>query len=362
MWKSVAVVAAAVVGGVSGQITSSCNPLNKTCPSDPAFPYGTTFIDFTKGESSYLSTISGESGKVTYNESGVNFIITSMDDSPTIASTDYMWWGDVKFFCRAAAGPGIVSSVVLFSNTEDEIDYEWVGYQNDYVQSNYFFQGQADGWTRGRYEKVDDVFYEFHEYEVYWTESVLEWLVDGVVVRTLKRPSNDSYPQTPCQLRLGNWVGGNPSEQQAGTIEWAGGDANMDDAPFTMTCSNITVTHFTDASDFYYVGHTGLQDSVHTNGTSDNSTSSSSTSASSTKTSSSSVESSTQSSESTTTTTSQSSEASVTSFTSTSAASSSASASSTSVQSSTNAAANAVMSVSITSFIVGMCGFVTLLL
>ena len=64
---------------------------------------------------------------------------------------------------------------------------------------------------------------EFHTYGIEWTESQITWSIDGTAVRTLVADEADGqYPQTPCQLRIGAWSGGDPSNTE-GVIQWAGG-------------------------------------------------------------------------------------------------------------------------------------------
>lgn len=60
---------------------------------------------------------------------------------------------------------------------------------------------------------------KFHKYGVEWTAEKIDWLIDGVVVRTLtpSQVKGDYYPQTPMTARIGVWAGGDPDNTQ-GTI------------------------------------------------------------------------------------------------------------------------------------------------
>lgn len=85
---------------------------------------------------------------------------------------------------------GIITSAITMSDVKDEIDWEWVGASNDEVQSNYFFLGIADYVnTKGKTHKVEGAKAsdEWHTYTLDWQEEELKWLIDGTVVRTLKK-------------------------------------------------------------------------------------------------------------------------------------------------------------------------------
>ena len=42
-----------------------------------------------------------------------------------------------------------------------------------------------------------------------------------------------NYPQTPVNVRIGIWAGGDPANDP-GTIEWSGGETDYSAGPFTM--------------------------------------------------------------------------------------------------------------------------------
>jgi beta-glucanase (GH16 family) len=58
-----------------------------------------------------------------------------------ISSTAYMWYGNVKARLKTSRGRGVVSAFILFSDIQDEIDYEWVGVDLETAQTNFYFQG-----------------------------------------------------------------------------------------------------------------------------------------------------------------------------------------------------------------------------
>jgi hypothetical protein len=61
-----------------------------------------------------------------------------------LASTTYMWYGNVKAKLKTSRGAGVVTAFILLSDVKDEIDYEFVGTDLGIAQTNYYFQGIPD--------------------------------------------------------------------------------------------------------------------------------------------------------------------------------------------------------------------------
>lgn len=190
---------------------------------------------------------------------------------------------------RAAPGTGIVSSAILESDDLDEIDWEWLGGSADEVQTNYFGKGNTTSYDRSATYDVSDAQSTSHNYTVVWTSSSTTWIIDGTTVRTLNYDdalSGKNYPQTPMNVRVGIWAGGDSSNSE-GTIEWAGGETDYDDGPFTMYVEKIEVTNYNPGSSYTYGDTSGDFDSIVIN-KDDGTSSTSGSSATATKTSSSS--------------------------------------------------------------------------
>ena len=58
-----------------------------------------------------------------------------------LATTDYIWYGNVKAKLKTSRGAGVVTAFILLSDVKDEIDYEFVGTELEVAQTNYYFQG-----------------------------------------------------------------------------------------------------------------------------------------------------------------------------------------------------------------------------
>jgi beta-glucanase (GH16 family) len=207
-------------------------------------------------------------GNVTTGANGAQFSINTVADGPTMQSNFYIYFGYVEAVIQAAPGQGIVSSFILESDDLDEIDWEMIGSQTTQVQSNYFGKGNTTTYDRGQFHPVTTPASTTHTYAIDWRQDQTVWYIDGVAVRTLNfadAVGGKNYPQTPMNIRLGNWVAGQASNNP-GTIQWAGGLANMGQAPFNMFCKSITVKNYNPAGSYSYGDLSGSYQSIKLSG------------------------------------------------------------------------------------------------
>ena len=138
MLSSIALCATLLAGTAFAQTYTDCNPLNSTnCPSDTALGTSATF-NFTNYASADSQIWNATSGTVNYQQDGGEFTISQRGDSPTIQSNFYIFFGRVSTVMKAAPGTGIVSSIVLESDDLDEIDWEMIGGNSTYAETNFF--------------------------------------------------------------------------------------------------------------------------------------------------------------------------------------------------------------------------------
>jgi len=284
---SAAALALAAAHGVSAQTSTTCNPLNETCPPDKALGKTIT-VDFTQGASDQFSLADGTT--LTYGSNGAEFTMVKEDDAPTITSVWYIFFGRVDVTLQAAPGTGIVSSFVMESDDLDEIDMEWLGGDTTQVETNYFGKGNTTTYDRATYVNVAAPQTGFHTYSIIWTSSSVQWLVDGNLVRTLNygdANGGKNYPQTPMRIKLGDWDGG-ASNSPEGTVQWAGGHSDMSKGPFTMYVKSMTIQDYsTGGSEYVYSDMSGDWQSIKISDGGSESSSSGSSSISSTPSSSS---------------------------------------------------------------------------
>lgn len=172
-------------------------------------------------------------------------------------------FGKVEITMKAAPGAGIVSTLVLLSDDLDEIDMEWLGADSTEVQTNYFGKGQVTTYNRGQFNPAPNNQGEFVTYTVEWTSSQITWSVGNTIVRVLTPATADAdqYPQTPMQVKLGAWSGGDPSNA-AGTIQWAQGPTNYADGPFTMVVQSLAITDYSTGTQYKYGNESGTWQSI----------------------------------------------------------------------------------------------------
>jgi beta-glucanase (GH16 family) len=245
------------------QTSTTCDPLNTTCPADPALGTEHTWnFNTTLDETIWNMT----TGTYKYDDTGAQFSLTGEGQSTLLSSNFYIFFGVVESHVKMAKGGGLVSSVVLESDDLDEVDWEWVGYNTSEVQSNFFGKGNDTTFDRGGTHYVPNADTEFHNYTTYWDQERLQWWIDGNMVRELLYDDKGTlggknYPQTPCRVKFSLWPAGQKSAAQ-GTIEWAGGLVDWDKAPFTMTLGALRVKDFHSGKEYTYSDHTGSFDSI----------------------------------------------------------------------------------------------------
>ncbi|KAK2766305.1 hypothetical protein FQN54_007822 [Arachnomyces sp. PD_36] len=243
---------------VAGQTFTDCNPLKKTCPPNPGLGTSKSF-DFTQGESGDF-VVTG--GTASYDGNGASLAVAKSGDAPTLTSNFYIFFGHVEFVIKAAPGTGIVSSAVMQSDDLDEIDWEWLGVDSAQVQTNYFGKGLTTSYDRGAFHPNPDNSATFHTYAVDWTADKITWSLDGAEVRTLlPADAGNEYPQTPMQIKVGNWAGGDPRNAQ-GTIDWAGGETDFNAGPYVMQVKSIDVTDYSSGSQYIYTDNSGSWQSI----------------------------------------------------------------------------------------------------
>ncbi|KAF2631370.1 glycoside hydrolase family 16 protein [Macroventuria anomochaeta] len=254
--------AASALAALAGaQTFTDCNPTEKECPNDPAMPQNFE-TDFTAGKDA-IKGWKQTAGSLTYNSEGAVFSVAKKGDAPTIGSEAYLHFGYVEVKMKAAPGQGIISSIVLQSDNLDEVDWEWIGGVDARVQMNYFGKGNTTTYDRMIEADVSSTQNEFHTYALNWTAESLTWLIDNKPMRTLNYADANggkNFPQTPCNVRLGNWPGGDSGNE--GTVQWAGGKVDYTKGPFNMTVASIKVTNYSPGTEYHWKDKTGSFESI----------------------------------------------------------------------------------------------------
>ncbi|OTB17894.1 glycoside hydrolase family 16 protein [Daldinia sp. EC12] len=240
----------------NGQLQPDCNPLHADCPSKKALPEGNYYVDFTKQKGPPSEWTVADSGAVDFTSNGAEFSYAKKGGAPNMWTDFYMLGGRYDVEMKIAPGQGVISSASLWSDTQDQIDFEFSGNQFGQtpfppkdgmwaLETNVFAQGKmwegAAIYQRDSYKPAE----QFHKYSVEWDEDDVNWYVDDKLVRSIHSkdtPQGFSFPQSPMKLQLGVWGGGDPNNNHW-TIQWAGGEVDMKSAPYTMTVKSVNITN-----------------------------------------------------------------------------------------------------------------------
>ncbi|KAI4157967.1 MAG: hypothetical protein LQ342_007861 [Letrouitia transgressa] len=245
------------------QTWTSCDPTKRAdCPADTAL--GLTHLFNLTSSTTDDDIWNTTAGTVNYGDDGAEFTINAKGDAPTIQSKFYLFFGEVEVHLRAATGVGVVSSVVLESDDLDEVDWELVGGNDTHAESNYFGKGNTSSYDRAVWHPIKNPQAEFHNYTTRWTKEKLEWFIDGESVRVLgfgEANGGKNYPQTPMNVRLGVWAGGDEGNDKD-TIKWAGGETDYDKGPYTMFVKRVRVTDFSRGKEYRYGDTSGSWESI----------------------------------------------------------------------------------------------------
>jgi len=278
--------------GIGAYCLGGCDPRSSfaldSCVPEPVCQSQThTFSDLSRiaANTEYL----GDSAKADWVSSGQpvsfqdNVLLTMAPDTvgTLLASTTYMWYGNVQAKFKTSRGQGVVTAFILLSDIKDEIDYEFVGADLGIAQTNYYFQG-IPAYVNSANITLADTFNNYHTYEIDWTPDTITWLVDGQVGRVKKRAdtwnatSNQwMFPQTPARVQLSLWPAGLASNG-IGTVDWAGGLVDWNSADIknngyyyatfesvTMSCYNASSAPGTNTGVSYtYNGYAGTNNTV----------------------------------------------------------------------------------------------------
>ncbi|KAI0545898.1 concanavalin A-like lectin/glucanase domain-containing protein [Xylaria curta] len=258
-----ALLALALVSSAAAQLTTKCNPTETTCPADPALGTSHTFyFNSTPPDGTFTS----EASPIVYDENnGATFTIAERGQSATLATDFYFFFGRTEVLMKAAKGQGIISSIVWGSDTLDEVDWEFKGGNDSFAFSNYYGKGNTNVTGTGGDHHMSGSIHDLHNYTSVWTKDKLEWHMDGQLVRTLLAVDANNtmnFPQTPMTLRLGMWVGGDSQHQAPGTVEWAGGETDFSQAPFSMYVQSAYIEDYSSGKEYTYSDKTGSWESI----------------------------------------------------------------------------------------------------
>lgn len=144
--------------GVGAYCLGGCDPIHsfslQSCtpaPSCKSQDYQLTNLDGITSNTQYLGDassskwVSSGTPKVFENQVLLTLSEEGASSSGTLlATTNYVWYGNVKATLKSSRGKGVVTAFILLSDVKDEIDFEFVGADLKTAQSNFYYQGITD--------------------------------------------------------------------------------------------------------------------------------------------------------------------------------------------------------------------------
>ncbi|KAJ7223670.1 concanavalin A-like lectin/glucanase domain-containing protein [Mycena haematopus] len=240
-------------GSTEAFCLGGCNPLYSntldSCLPNPVCENAVhTFADnsrvltnasFFDGNASAYDFVVDNGNIMNTNSSGgeLAMILTQANGGTRLSSTRYIHYGTVTARMKTGRWAGIVTAFITMSNVKDEIDWEFPGTNTTSAQSNYFWQGVVTTPNHGEIATgLTDTYSNYHDYTIDWQPDTLQFLIDGNVVRTLKKSDTivngvAEYPTTPARVQLSLWPAGTASSA-AGTVQWAGGLIDYNDPDY----------------------------------------------------------------------------------------------------------------------------------
>ncbi|KAJ4299573.1 hypothetical protein N0V90_004819 [Kalmusia sp. IMI 367209] len=258
--RSYIITASALAAFANAQTWTLCNPMEKDCENNPAIAenFESNFKDGESALKGWQQTAKGTE----FTDAGAVFSVKQKGDAPTIQSDGYLHFGYVEVTMKAASGSGIVSSIVLESDDLDEVDWEFIGSETNKAQMNYFGKGNTTVYDRMLKADVPNI-EEVHRYALNWTADALTWIIDDAPVRTLKYEEANggkNFPQTPCNVRIGIWAGGDSEDQ--GTQDWAGGKVDYSKAPFNQVVEKVKIINYSPGKEYEWTDKSGSWESI----------------------------------------------------------------------------------------------------
>lgn len=237
---------------------SKCNPrVDSTCFARNPGLDDDIFISFTEESPKFTNT--GNPGVIEYSlESNLKLTMQNRYDNPSVFSKFYIHYGKVEVEILAAAGSGVVSSFYLQSDDLDEIDVtEMFGGNPFEFQSNFFVKGNTTNYDRGGYHHTPaPPMGEYLKYTIEWTSQCIKWMMNDQLVRTVEKENIHGFPTSPMNLMFSLWAGGD-SQNQPGTIQWAGGQTDYSELPFSMSIRNLRVVDYSLGKQYTYGNKNG---------------------------------------------------------------------------------------------------------
>ncbi|CAI6093421.1 unnamed protein product, partial [Clonostachys chloroleuca] len=180
------------------------------------------------------------------NGKGAALGIWEPGHAPSLSTQHYVFFGKISVELLAASGQGVASSIVLKSDSGNEISWDILGTYDNQVQTSYLFHGDTDGKVYNQTSPFDSsIFTTFHTYLIEWTQYRIAFSIDGRDVLTwyIGDVPPEKWPQTPMKLHIGTWVPDKDREENS-LARWSGGPPSWERAPFMAYFRKVEINDF----------------------------------------------------------------------------------------------------------------------
>ncbi|KAM0751683.1 hypothetical protein T439DRAFT_216321 [Meredithblackwellia eburnea MCA 4105] len=244
--------------GTGRSCLAGCNPLGSFGPGACAPVASCQSTNITFRDNSRLltrgSSWNGDSAKFDFimdsiGRNSTNWVLqnklmltlTEDNGGTRVSSTRSMLYGNFTARMKVPSLAGVVTSFSLISGANDEIDWEFTTANDTSAFTSYFWLGDPAEYKTGMQLSIPNRTVDYQDYGINWGPDLLEWTVNGVVVRNVTKASTEDpakkglfhYPQTPSRIQLSIWAAGIDSEPQ-GTIDWSGGKVDWLSSNYTQ--------------------------------------------------------------------------------------------------------------------------------
>lgn len=179
-----------------------CRTVTRNYGENPALGGSFNFNFQHKGRSRAM--IVSNTRAVNYSpRSGARFLLEAENQEVSMRSRFYIMFGKVSIDARVSSHRTVSTVLALQSDVMDEINFKFPAGPDMSLRAVYT-SALRRGLDVGSVERIDDLALgDVHTFTIEWRATGIQWLIDGVCVRSLNADSDQSmYPQTPMFLRL----------------------------------------------------------------------------------------------------------------------------------------------------------------
>lgn len=178
-----------------------------------------------------FNTNQNEGYKIDYNsrnaiqKSGVlSLKLTRETGGTRMTLNNKLRYGSVSAKIKVSSGSNIVTSFILMAENGDEIDFEFVGKDDNIIQTNFFYKGVPIYDKNAKFYAVKNtrLSRSYNIFTINWTPEYYEWKFNDFSLRKLFKKSTKNFPDSLSNVQFGIWKA-NPSKWAGWGVDWSKG-------------------------------------------------------------------------------------------------------------------------------------------